>query len=53
MITKEEYEEAQEIVWQYEDQLKNNSSIVTNEGCPICHKRTIKEIDNCGICSDE
>jgi hypothetical protein len=24
MITKEEYEEAQEIVWQYEEQLKNN-----------------------------
>jgi hypothetical protein len=24
MITKEEYEEAQQIVWDYEDQLKNN-----------------------------
>jgi len=24
MITKEEHEEAQQIVWDYEDQLKNN-----------------------------
>ena len=24
MITKEEYEEAQQVVWDYEDQLKNN-----------------------------
>lgn len=24
MITKEEYEEAQQIVWDYEEQLKNN-----------------------------
>lgn len=32
MITKEEYEEAQEIVWQYEEQLKNNGVLddVTN-----------------------
>ena len=27
--------------------------IVSGKGCPICHKKTTEEIDNCGICRDE
>lgn len=35
MITKEEYEEAQQIVWDYEEQLKNNSVL---DGVMKCYK---------------
>lgn len=57
MITKEEYEEAQQIVWDYEDQLKNNGVLDDVISCKNCKSDKTKLIvekriycDNC-VCS--
>ena len=52
------YERDLEKYIDYLEQLVKNNGvlddvIVNDEGCPICYKKTIEEIDNCGICGDE
>tara|TARA_R110000824_G_scaffold57799_2_gene157007 strand:+ start:308 stop:574 length:267 start_codon:yes stop_codon:yes gene_type:complete len=46
MITQEEYEEAQEIVWDYEDQLKEQGKALdTNESNLPLHGVMLSEIE--------
>jgi predicted metal-dependent hydrolase len=53
MITKEEYEEAQQIVWDYEDQLKNNGVLgdVINCGLDYC-RSCMQETETIEICKE-
>lgn len=46
MIKKEEYEEAQQIVWDYEDQIKKVKKGVEYHGCEFCGHTTFVKMYN-------
>lgn len=56
MITQEEYEEAQEIVWDYEDQLKEQGKAFDTSNEPALNidnvSLSFKEGDDIVVCDD-